>query len=224
MVQLGFMNALDLFLLFVLFIGLLIGLMRGPVPQIISLGSIWLGLLFSLWTYKLFSKHILQGIGLTGIPADTIAFLILLVVMFNIIRLVIKSLATPPEEKKKKPKKKGTVGPADEESLAGKKLLAGPFHTIGGMVMGIILTTIWFAILLGVMQFSFQVQIDNVLGVESGVSSQGISNQLRGSTLVPYFNRVLWLLVTSLKLFMFDPGADILSRVVKTLTLSGGGS
>ena len=49
MVQVGFLNVLDLLLLFILFIGVIIGFLRGAVTQIISLASIWLGLLLTLW-------------------------------------------------------------------------------------------------------------------------------------------------------------------------------
>jgi len=215
--QVGFLNALDILLLFILFLGLLIGLIRGAMTQIISLASIWLGLLGALWLYKLLSIHILQGIGLNPTSADTLAFLILLIVMFNAIRLVVKSLTTTPETPEVKTKKKNPLDPLDETSPSfTQRFIFGPLSAAGGIVFGLILTALWVAIILGVMQFSFQVDISNVPGVE--VSGRGIANQLRGSTLAPYFNRVLWFLVQSVDLFVLDARADILKRVVDTVT------
>ncbi len=218
MVQVWYFNTLDLFLIFVLFIGVMIGFMRGPTPQIISLASIWFGLLATLWTYRLLSTNILQGLGMGSKPSDIMAFLILLIVFFNLIRLVVKSLATSPEDKKKKQKKKGTVGPIEDADSAGKRLVGGPVLMLGGMIMGFVLTTIWVSIIFGVMQFTFQVNVSAVPGTGVTVSNVGMTNQIRTSFLMPYFNQVLWVIVKSLELFVLDPTADILSNVVANLT------
>jgi len=217
MLQVGFLNVLDLLLLFILFIGVMIGFVRGPGPQIISLASIWLGLLVTLWLYKPFSNFILQEY-LNPNSADTMAFLILLIVFFNAIRLAVKSLTKPPEAKKKR--KKNVDDPLDEAPVsATERFITGPAYAIGGMVMGLILTTVWLAIILGVFQFTFRVDV-SVPG--AGVSGQGMANQLHSSFLVPYFNRVLWLIVKSLSLFVLDPKADLLERVVSNITGAAG--
>ncbi|MFN8454817.1 MAG: CvpA family protein [Anaerolineae bacterium] len=104
------LNAFDLLLLVVVIVGALIGFVRGVVPQLISLVSIWIGLIATLWLYQTLSNQILQpetsGFGMSKTPADTLAFLILLIVFFNAFRLVVKYLAVPPEERRKKRKKK----------------------------------------------------------------------------------------------------------------------
>lgn len=213
MLQVGFLNVLDLLLIFILFIGVMIGFIRGPGPQIISLASIWLGLLATLWLYKPFSNFILQEY-LNPTGADTMSFLILLIVFFNGIRLIVKSLTKPPEEKKKR--KKNVDDPLDEAPISTtQRFVVGPARALGGMVMGLILTTVWMAIILGIFQFTFQVDVSVPGG---SVSGAGIANQLKGSFLVPYFNRVLWLLVQSLSLFVLDPDANILERVVANVT------
>ena len=215
MLQVGVLNALDLLLIFILFIGIIIGFVRGAVPQIISMASIWLGLLVTLWLYKPFSKYILQGLDMNPNAADTMAFVILLIVFFNAIRLIVKSLATSPEEKKKKRRNK--EDPLDEAPRSARdRYVVGPLNAVGGMVMGFFLTTLWLAIILGIFQFSFQIEATNVPGV--GASGAGMANQLRSSALMPYFNRVLWLLVQSLSLFVLDPSANILEKVVANLT------
>ena len=66
------LNTLDFLLIIILGIGLLVGIMRGIVPQIMSVVSIWLALVATLWLYKPFSVHILQGVGLCPIIYNVI--------------------------------------------------------------------------------------------------------------------------------------------------------
>jgi uncharacterized membrane protein required for colicin V production len=212
------LNVLDYLLLFLLFLGALIGLIRGPMPQIISLASIWLGLLAAVWLYGPLSNRILQGLGFSKIVADTLAFLILLIIAFNVIRLVVKTLTVPPEEKKRKTKRrKGQVGPSEEVGKsATSKYITGPLLAIGGLVLGIILMSVWLALILGVFQFTFQVNVTDVTGIS--VPGSGLINQLKSSALISYFNRILQLLVESVSFFVIDsivgPGPNILESVI----------
>ena len=211
------LNTLDYLLLFILFLGAVVGLLRGVLPQVISIASIWLGLLTSLWLYRLLSKNILQGLGMSKTAGDTLAFLILLIIAFNAIRLVVKVLTVPPEEKKKKPKKKGLVGPPPEVGRsATQKYIIGPLGSLGGVIFGLILVSIWTALILGVFQFTFQVNVSQVAGDVTGVAvpGKGIVNQLQTSTLIHYFNRVLFLVVRSVSVFVFIPGPNILETVI----------
>ncbi len=213
MLQFGFFNVLDLLLIFILFIGLLTGFVRGAVPQLVSAVSIWFGLLCALWLYKPFSIRILQGVGFGRTSGDTIAFLILLIVMFHTVRLIVKSLTTSPERRKKK--KKDKDDPLSEAPKSAKeRFITGPLNAIGGMIMGIVLTVLWGSLILGILQFALQVEVSTVPGVQ--VSEVGLTGQLRGSALVPYFNRVLWLFVQSTEPFV-SANADILKQVVAKL-------
>ena len=212
------LNVLDYLLLFLLFMGALIGLVRGPMPQVISLASIWLGLLAAVWLYGPLSNRILQGLGFSKIVADTLAFLILLIIAFNVIRLVVKTLTVPPEEKKRKTKRrKGQVGPPEEVGKsATSKYITGPLLAIGGLVLGVILMSVWLALILGVFQFTFQVNVNDVTGIS--VPGSGLINQLKSSALIGYFNRILQLLVESVSFFVIDsivgPGPNILESVI----------
>jgi hypothetical protein len=220
--QFGIFNALDMFLLIILFIGLLVGFIRGAWPQLISLGSIWLGLLGAHWLYKLLSINIVRSFFDKNL-SDAISFSVLLIVMFVVIRLIIKALTTAPEVAGKKKKKKNPADPLDEARPSFReRFVIGPLSAGGGMVMGLILTSIWTAIILGVLQFWSNIEASDVPGVD--VSGLGIVGQLQGSYLIFYFNRVLWLIVQSIVLFVepVDPSADILQRVVSTITLGGG--
>jgi len=212
--QLLGLNTLDLLLIFILFIGALVGFMRGLGPQLMSAASIWLALLASLWTYRLLSVNIFIESGWFGkTSSDAMAFLVMFLVFFNVLRLVIKFLTKPPEEKKKKPRRKGQVGPTEvPPPSATKKYLVGPIGALSSIMLGLILTTLWTAILLGVAQFFFQVNVSEVGGV--AVPGFGFVRQMQASVLMPYFNRVLQILVTSLDLFVLDDSADILKQVV----------
>jgi hypothetical protein len=209
------LNILDLFLLFILFIGLLIGLLRGTVPQVISLASIWLALLVSLWTYKLFSDNILQGLEMRAVTSDTISFLLMLFIFFQSIRLVVKYLSTPPEEKKKKPKKTGRIGPIEPpKRTAQDRFVIGPFNAVAGMFLGVVLTSLWLAIILGAFQFLFQNAVFGAQLPAGDISTPGLATQMRSSTLLYYFNQILYLLVQSVSLFLIDKDANILQTVV----------
>jgi hypothetical protein len=208
-------NTLDLLLMFILFLGTIIGMLRGPATQLVSAASIWLALLISLWTYRLLSVYIfIESELFSRTSGDALAFAIMFIVLFNGIRLIIRYLTKPPEEKKRKPKKRGQVGPVDDKPLVTpmKRYVFGPLLLLSGAVLGLILTTVWTAIILGVLQFFFQVDVTQV----TGGTGRGLVAQLTSSSLVPYFNNVLFFLVRSLDMFVLDDSADILKRVVCT--------
>lgn len=210
--QFAGLNTLDLLLVIVLMLGILIGIIRGVLTQIISIVSIWLGLVATLWLYKIFSFRILQGLGLSETGSDTLAFLILLIVFFNAFRLIVHMLSTPPEERRRK--KKATDDPlAEAARTTFERFIIGPLKVVFGMVMGFILTTLWLAIILGALQFIFQPTDFSI--EHTGFARRMVTN-LRTSTLVPWFNVVLSWLVTSLNLFT-PRDADILRRVIELI-------
>lgn len=213
---LGF-NTLDLLLIFILFIGGLVGMLRGIGPQLTSVASIWLALLAALWTYGLLSTNIFIESGFFNkTSADSLAFMIMFLAFFHSIRLVIRYLTKPPEEKKKKPQRKGKVGPIEETPPSiMQRFVVGPIMTLGGALLGVILTAVWTAIIMGVLQFFFQVDVSQAGAV--AVPGQGLVNQINTSALVPYFNQILLYLVKSLDLFVFGDEVNILKRVVCTV-------
>ncbi len=149
--QIAGLNFLDMFLLFILFLGGLVGMLRGISTQLASAASIWLALLGSLWTYRLLSVNIFIESEIFGkTSADAMSFLIMFIVFFHGIRLIIRYLTKPPEEKKKKPKRKGAVGPSDDIPRAKpiQRYVYGPLGLLGGAILGVILTALWSAIIL----------------------------------------------------------------------------
>lgn len=219
--QLLGLSILDYLLIFIVFLGGIVGLIRGILPQGISLASLWFSLLATLWTYRLLSDNIFQGLGISKSVSDTLAFLLILFVSFQAIRLLIKSLTVPPEEKKKKPKRKGKVGPPVEHIAKSptQKYILGPLSAIAAIVLGLILTTVWTAVFLGVLQFIFQVDVSQAASDVSGVTvpGRGFAVQLRSSTLIHYFNLVLLWLVRSVSFFVIDSGPNILEVVINRI-------
>lgn len=209
--QLLGLNTLDLLLLVVIFIGMLVGMFRGSVPQLISIVSIWLGLFATLWLYKLFSRNILQGLNMDPIISDTLSFLLILFVMFHAVRLVVKALSTPPEERKRKKKDKDDPL-AEAPKTAMERFVIGPLNLIGGMVLGIILTILWTAIILGAVQFIFQPDVG-----ELSSFARRMTAQMNASTLVPAFNQVLRGLSWSLNFFI-PRNADIFRKVIEIIS------
>jgi hypothetical protein len=202
------LNNLDLLLIVILFVGVLIGLVRGMMPQLISAVSIWLGLVITLWLYKPFSFRILQGLGIGKTGADTLSFFILLIVFFNAVRLLVNYLSKPPEEKIQKKKSKDDPL-AEAAKTTTERFVIGPLNALGGMAMGFILITLWMAIILGAFQFILQDAL-----FEAGVPKPGLTRELKQSMLVrSYFNQVLWVLAQSVDLFI-PKNADIFKVVL----------
>jgi len=209
--QIAGLNTLDLLFLVMLGLGILFGLMRGVIPQLISLFSIWLALVATLWLYKPFSVHILQGLGIPEVGSDTLAFLILIIIFSNAFRFIIKALSTPPEERKRKrmPKEDSVVQTAKSTT---ERFIIGPLNLIGGAIMGVVLTSLWIALIMGLVQFIFQpsdVPLD-----QYGASFRRIVVQLRTSALLPFFNELLVLLSRSVSLFI-PRNADIFNKILQ---------
>ena len=212
----GGLNSLDMMLLLALLVGMLIGLVRGTVSQIISAVSIWLGLVATLWLYKLFSDYIIQdslGIGKTG--GDTLAFVTLLILFFNGFRLVVRALTVPPEDRRKK-RRKDRDDPLAVAAKTASERAVGCVNAVGGMAMGLALTVLWLALFLGVVQFILQPS-----GVPLGGFSRSLVENLGNSFLRPYFDNVLWGLSASLDLFI-PKNADIFRVVLRTILETSG--
>jgi len=203
------LNTLDLLLIVFLFIGLLVGMVRGTAPQLISIVSIWLGLFTTLWLYKLFSNNILQGLGMGAVGSDFFAFLLILFVTFQSIRLLVKTLSTLPEDRKKKTKDKDDPL-AERPKTPMERFVFGPLNMLGGMVLGIILMSLWLAIILGALQFIFQ---PSDVPADVGAFTRRMRGQFNTSTLMPMFNSILWGLSWSLDFFI-PRNADIFRKVL----------
>jgi hypothetical protein len=213
------LNTLDLLLLLLLFIGMMVGFVRGAVSQIVSMVAIWLGLVTTLWLYRPLSERIVQEILPMGkIGGDTLAFVFLLMVFFAGFNIIIKKLAVPPEEKKKK-RRKDADDPLAEAAKTTSERVAGCLNAVGGIAMGFLLTVLWLALLVGVLQFIFQ---DTGTSVPYTGFSRGLVSNMRTSLLLPWFNQVVWALAASLRFFI-PKNADLFEIVLQQILGSTGG-
>ncbi len=223
MLIVGGLNELDMLLIMFLLIGALLGLVRGAVPQIISVISIWLSLVISLWLYLPLSRNIIRGVfqDMQSNTSDMLAFLVLFAVFVNAIGFTIQwvTLGSADEKEKKggkKGKKQGFEDLDDYETPTMERYFWGPLNVIVGLIMGTVLTTLWMAIVLGMLQFVLQDSIFKAVDLPGFVGSFAL--RLKTSSMVVVFNQVLYWVFVSISLFVPKGGdATILNFIINTL-------
>jgi len=173
------LNYLDFLLIFFLVVGGLWGLLRGGGKLLISLFSLYIGLVISLLLYRPlgnFFRSVLTSMSISGSYA--LAFVFLLLVSVNAISFLTHFLSTPPEERRRK--KKGHLQEAVTRS--GRRFLTGPLNQILGLILGFAAAVVWISLFLAVLQYIFRM----------GLVQQGAFwTQLETSALVPWFNQAL---------------------------------
>ncbi len=215
------LNELDLLIIIFLFLGALLGLTRGAIPQIISIVSVWLSLVISLWIYPTVSRNIVRGVFQTMNinTSDMMTFMILVGLFVFFIGLLLTWLVQPPEEKKKGPKE-GFEDIDDYETPAMERYLWGPLNVIVGMTLGVILTFLWIAIFLGLMQFVLQDAVFKTAELPGFIGEFAI--RLKTSSLLTVFNQGLYWVFISVKLFVPQgENATILNFIMNTLLTRG---
>jgi hypothetical protein len=181
-------NALDFLLILFLFIGAAWGVMRGAGKLLIGLFSLYVGLVISLLLYQRlgnFFRQLLPEMSVSG--SQSLAFVVLLLVFVNGFSFLTRYFTTPPEERKRS--SRGAV--EETVSRGGQRFLVGPLNTLLGLALGLVVTTVWMSLILGVVQFFFR------SGVAVGGRGLGAMHvQLNNSALVPWFNyflqRIYW--------------------------------
>lgn len=220
----GILNELDCLLIIVLFLGGLVGMSRGAIPQIISAISIWLGMVIALWLYNPLSRNIIKGFfqSWSFEVSDALAFFILFGLFFHGIRLILTYLLYPPEneEAKKKAeqkrKKKREREGLDEPAF--QRFVVGPLNLFGGLILGMVLTVFWWSIILGMLQFILQPRL--LVGV-SGIL-ENLALAMRSSWLIQtIFNPVLYYFSVSVQLFI-PQNATILQDIVNIVLFTRG--
>jgi uncharacterized membrane protein required for colicin V production len=176
-------NALDYLLIFFLVLGTVWGLLRGGGRLLIGLFSLYVGLVISLLLYRPlanFFRQLLPAMSVSG--SQSLAFVLLLLVLVNGFSFLTRFLGTPPEERRRKPR-----GELEEAVAQGsRRFLTGPLNQLFGLLVGFIVTVVWISLIMAVLQFA--VQAGWPAANSSRVALQG---QLGSSTLIPVFNLVL---------------------------------
>ncbi len=185
---------LDYMLIFFLILGTVWGLLRGATRLLITLFSLYVGLILSLWLYRPFANYLrslLPGMSITG--SEALAFVFLLLILVNGFAFFTEYFSTPPEERRRK--KRGEVEEAVTQT--GRRFITGPLSQIGGLVVGFVVTVVWISLLLAVLQFVVQTEWPIANGAR--FTFQG---ELATSTLKPTFNEVLVLIYRSVRIWV----------------------
>jgi len=176
-------NALDYLLILFLVIGAAWGLLRGSWRLLISLFSLYVGLVLTLRLYQPlanFFRNLVPAMSVSG--SEALAFVLLLFVLVNGFNLLTRYFATPPEDRKRK--KRGDLQEA--VTSGSQRFIIGPLTRLLGLLIGIVVAIVWISLVLAVFQFV----------VRSGWPTANdirvsILHQLNSSFLVPVFNEVL---------------------------------
>ncbi len=201
-------NMLDYLLVLVLLIGVFWGLMQGMGRVLIGLFSLYVGLVASLLLYRplgAFFRELLPGMSVSG--SQALAFIFLLLLIVNGLSLFTRFLETRPEERKHK--KKGEVQEAVERESA--RFVIGPLNALGGLLVGLVVATVWTSLILAVLQFALR-----AAGPVRGMGAS-FAHQLSTSALVPVFNYVVFLVYRSVSIWL--PGDQIPGIFAKILQL-----
>jgi len=151
------MNWIDIMFLTILGGALLWGMLRGIVAQLISLLSLILGGALAVLFYPDLAAllaRVLDGLSRQG--RETVAFLLLLIAVFNIIHYTLRSSIIPPEERRREA---GRPPSGLEAALASgvHRFILAPLYMLVSMTLAAILTCTWFAILAGLLRHSLAV-------------------------------------------------------------------
>lgn len=183
------MNAFDLLLVFVVFLGIVWGAIRGGSKQIVGLVSIWLAMVIDLRVYKIFSVNILQGQFKTASPAvmDTFSFILFMIIITATIQLIFIFTTTPAEEKRRK--KVRDLNDLLDKTNKGSGTTV--LNVIFGLFTGFLGTVLWLSIGLALLQY-----------LMASVSGGGaLKTSMASSFLLPYFNTALQYFYMSVKIF-----------------------
>jgi hypothetical protein len=183
------LNMLDFLLLFILLIGSIWGLLRGPGKLLIGLFSLYVGLVISILLYRPlagFFRDLLPGMSIRG--SEALAFVFLLIVLVNGFSFFTRYFGTPPEERRRK--KRGEVEEAVRKG--GVRFLIGPLSYLAGLVIGFVVTVVWVSLILAIFQFGLRIS-----GDAAGGTGTGLRYQIYTSALVPTFNYILFLIYKS---------------------------
>ncbi len=184
------MNYFDMLLIFILFVGMIFGAVRGFTRQFFGLLSVWLAIVVDLWLYRPFSNLILKGTFTSASDAimDSFAFIILMVVLAVLLNLVFIFTSTSPEERRRKRTKRDLNQMLDD---AEKNYGGSIFKAVGGAFMGVIVAAFWLSIILALLQYA----------ATAGGIGATIASNMTSSQLVPFFKGFLVLIYQSVKLF-----------------------
>jgi len=177
------MNWVDMLFLVFLAGALLWGMQRGIAAQLVGLLSLVLAGALAVFLYSDLSILLRRVLGnLSHQGHETVAFLFLLIAVYNLINYVVRSSVVPPEERRREAEPMAT---GLEAVLVGgaQRFILTPLYMLGSITLAFILTGIWFGLVTGVLRHLLALPWPAYDGIRVF-----LDHGLRGSTVVSLLN------------------------------------
>ena len=207
------MNWIDVILLAILPFALLWGMLRGVKSQLIGLLSLFVAGVVAVLFYPDLAtllRRVLHGIPREG--RETIAFLLLLIAVSNLLGYAVRSSTTPPEDRRRQSTHTPTgLGPALARGI--NRFVLSPLNMLGSLALAVILTCIWLGLATTVLRLSLAQPWPSYNGIRAF-----LYHGLQGSTVVYLLDGAFQLAYTSVyPLITGEPGS-LLTNLIHRFT------
>lgn len=204
------MNWVDILFLILLAGALLWGMQRGIAAQLIGLLSLALAGALAVFLYSDLATllgRILNSVSHPG--RETIAFLFLLIAVYNLINYTVRSSVVPPEEQRRDAE---PVATGLEAVLVGgvHRFLLTPLYMLGSIALAFVLTGIWFGLVAGVLRHSLAPSWPAYDGIRFF-----LLHGLRGSTVLDLLDGAFQVAYTSVHLLITDAPNSPLTILIR---------
>ena len=203
------MNWVDVLFLILLAGALLWGMQRGIGAQLIGLLSLILAGALAIFLYSDLAtllERVLDSVSYQG--RETIAFLFLLIAVYNLINYVVRSSVVPPEERRCEAEPMAT---GLEAVLVGgvHRVLLTPLYMLGSIALAFVLTGFWFGLVASVLRHSLSPSWSAYDGIR-----EFLYLGLRGSTVVSLLDGAFQAAYVSLDTFMpYEPNSPLTTLI-----------
>ena len=195
-------NMLDYLLLLIILVCAAWGALQGVARLLIGVFSLYIALVVSLLLYLPFARFLRDLVhAFSVVGSQALAFAAILFVVFTGLSFLTYFVTTPAEERRRKHKKSlASLGGDTGRSLLRRFVIA-PLKTLIGFVIGLIVSSVWISLGLGLLQYVVQSP------ATVGYYGARLQFQLHMSALTPMFNIVLYLVYRSVSIWL--PGGEM---------------
>jgi hypothetical protein len=200
------MSWVDL-LLFLIVMGMMLwGMFRGVVRQLIGLLGLYVAIVASLWFYPglaILVGRLIPKLSRSG--RETIAFLLLFILVSNIVSIMLRSILvpSPPEERRRK-KPREQEGIVDAVTKTSTRFIFAPLNLLGGMVFAFISVCIWISLVMALLRYSLAAPWLAYDGVRALVFHGILESRLSG-----LFDQVLHIVYVSVSPWVPRTGGEL---------------
>ena len=195
------LNSLDFLLILLVLIGAAWGALQGVGKLLLDLLSLYVALVVSLLLYlplAVYLKNLVPAFSVVG--SQALAFAFIAFVVSNGLSILARFVTTPVDERRRRRARRDALPGTQEETWRGllRRLVLGPLSTVIGVVIGLIVATVWLSLVLALLQF---VVLSPTTGTGGEGAFAGLKVLLSTSALIPWFNLVLYFLHRALDIW-----------------------